>query len=262
MPRTLPARPRPSHTSPRTSSVRPPMRSRPHVLPRRKERARAQGDSSAGGSATSSRRRFASSYSTTSGCGTTSAGRCSTAESASGRQHCPTSASSGRREPSGQPKGWPGRHVVDHLGAVAGLEKAWSAARIRLTVRMIDASRRAPPGRGGRGNGRTRLTHKNPARAACFVEAAMLSSMAMWLRNAIRQPPLLSGGYSDGSERSNVCLEPSYLPGERSGEAVGPLLRRGEQGWRPGQCYTNLMPQHDVSSCQVRMLRKILRPSG
>ena len=57
------------------------------------ERARAQGDSSAGGSATSSRRRFASSYSTTSGCEMTSAGRCSTAESASGRQHCPTSAS-------------------------------------------------------------------------------------------------------------------------------------------------------------------------
>src|SRR5713226_352015 len=82
MPRTLPARRRSSHTSPRTSSVRPPMRSRPHVLHRRKERARAQGDSSAGGSATSSRRRFASSYSTTSGCGTTSAGRCSTAESA------------------------------------------------------------------------------------------------------------------------------------------------------------------------------------
>ena len=47
---------------------------------RRKARARAQGDSSAGGSVTSSRRRFASSYLTTSGCGTTSAGRCSTAE--------------------------------------------------------------------------------------------------------------------------------------------------------------------------------------
>ena len=78
--RTLPARPRSSHTSPRTNSVRPPMRSRPHVLPRRKARVRAQGDSSAGGSATSSRRRFASSYLTTSGCGTTSAGRCSTAE--------------------------------------------------------------------------------------------------------------------------------------------------------------------------------------
>ena len=45
---------------------------------RRKERAKAQGDSSAGGRATSSRRRFASSFSTTSGCGTTSAGRCST----------------------------------------------------------------------------------------------------------------------------------------------------------------------------------------
>lgn len=40
----------------------------------------AQGDSSAGGSATSSRRRSAISSSTTSGCGTTSAGRCSTAE--------------------------------------------------------------------------------------------------------------------------------------------------------------------------------------
>src|SRR3989442_15661003 len=51
MPRTLPARPRPSHTSLRTSSVRPPTRSRPHVPPPRKERARAQGDSSAGGSA-------------------------------------------------------------------------------------------------------------------------------------------------------------------------------------------------------------------
>src|ERR1700737_706150 len=48
MPRTLPARPRLSHTSPRTSSVRPPMRSRPHVLQRLKERARTQVDSSAG----------------------------------------------------------------------------------------------------------------------------------------------------------------------------------------------------------------------
>ena len=31
------AQAQPSHTSPRTSSVRPPTRSRPHVLPRRKE---------------------------------------------------------------------------------------------------------------------------------------------------------------------------------------------------------------------------------
>src|ERR1022692_2214583 len=80
MPRTLLARPGPSHTSPRTSSVRPPTRSRPHVLPRRRARARPQGDSNASGSATSSQRRFASSYLTTSGCGTTSAGRCLTAE--------------------------------------------------------------------------------------------------------------------------------------------------------------------------------------
>src|SRR2546430_8253916 len=80
MPRTPPARPRPSHTSRRTSSVRPPMRSRRHVLLPRKKSARSQGDSSAGGSRTSSRTRFASSYSTTSGCGTTSAGRYSTAE--------------------------------------------------------------------------------------------------------------------------------------------------------------------------------------
>src|SRR5262249_22782243 len=58
----------------------------------------APGDWSVGGSATSSWRPFASSYSTTSGCGTTSAGQCSTAESVAGRQHFPTSASSGRRE--------------------------------------------------------------------------------------------------------------------------------------------------------------------
>ena len=41
----------------------------------------------------SSRRRSASSYSTTSSCGTTSAGRCSTARRPSGRQNCPASAS-------------------------------------------------------------------------------------------------------------------------------------------------------------------------
>jgi hypothetical protein len=76
------ARRQSSPMSPRTSSVRPPMRSRPHVLPRRTKRPRAQGDSSAGGSASNSRRRFASSCSTTSGCATTSAGRCSTADTA------------------------------------------------------------------------------------------------------------------------------------------------------------------------------------
>ena len=71
-------------TSPHTSSVRPPMRSRPHVLLRRKARARPQGDSSASGSVTSSRSRFASSCLTTSVCGTTSAGQRLTAERASG----------------------------------------------------------------------------------------------------------------------------------------------------------------------------------
>src|SRR5215813_1687907 len=80
MPRTPLARPGPSRTSPRTNSARPPTRSRPHALARRKARARAQGGSSAGGSVTSSRRRFASSSLTTSGCATTSAGRCLTVE--------------------------------------------------------------------------------------------------------------------------------------------------------------------------------------
>src|SRR5215471_5948015 len=70
----------PSHTSPRTSSVRPHSRLRPHVLLRRTGRSRQQGDLSAGGSVTSSPRRFASSCLTTSDCGTTSAGRCLTAE--------------------------------------------------------------------------------------------------------------------------------------------------------------------------------------
>jgi hypothetical protein len=98
MPRTLLARPGSSRTSPRTNSARPPMRSRPHALARRKARATAQGDASAGGSVTSSRRRFASSYLTTSGCGTTSAGRCLTAERASGAPAPPTTPLSGRRQ--------------------------------------------------------------------------------------------------------------------------------------------------------------------
>jgi hypothetical protein len=79
---TLLARPGPSHMSPRTNSVRQPMRSRPHVLPHPKARARPQGDSSANGSVTSSRRPFASSCLTTSVCGTTSAGQRLTAERA------------------------------------------------------------------------------------------------------------------------------------------------------------------------------------
>src|ERR1700674_708376 len=62
------------------------MPSRPYVLPRRKPRAKPQADLSASGSVTCSRRRSASSYLTTSGCGTTSAGWCLTAERGLGRQ--------------------------------------------------------------------------------------------------------------------------------------------------------------------------------
>jgi len=72
-----------SHTLPRTSSVRPHLRSRPHALPRRKDGVRAQDEVSAGGSAPGSPNRLASSYSTTSCRGTTSAARCSTAETQS-----------------------------------------------------------------------------------------------------------------------------------------------------------------------------------
>ena len=78
MPRSPRHRLRPSHTSPRMSSVPPHMRSRPHAPPRLREAVRPQRDASAGGSAASSRTRSASSYLTTSGCGTTSAGRSST----------------------------------------------------------------------------------------------------------------------------------------------------------------------------------------
>ena len=59
----------------RTSSVRRPMRSRPRGPPRRTAAPRRPGDWSASGSVTSSRRRFARSYWTTSGSGTTSAGQ-------------------------------------------------------------------------------------------------------------------------------------------------------------------------------------------
>ena len=85
------------------------MRSRPHVLARRKARATAQGDASAGGSVTSSRRRSASSYLTTSGCGTTSAGRCLTAERAGRQYHpqpierTPRAAIPARGRPAGTP---------------------------------------------------------------------------------------------------------------------------------------------------------------
>ena len=85
------ARPGPSRTSPRTNSVRRPMRSRPHGLPRPEARARPQGGWSANGSVTSSRRPFASSCLTTSVCGTTSAGQRLTAERAwvSALSECP-----------------------------------------------------------------------------------------------------------------------------------------------------------------------------
>ena len=55
------------------------LRSRPYAPPRRPARRTPGAGLSAGGSGTSSRRRFASSSSMTSGCGTRSAGRSSTA---------------------------------------------------------------------------------------------------------------------------------------------------------------------------------------
>ena len=86
MPHTLLVRLGSSHTSLHTSSVRPPMRLRPRVLPRRKATVRPQGNLSASGSVTSSLRRFVTSCLTTSGCAMTSAGRCLTAECASRRE--------------------------------------------------------------------------------------------------------------------------------------------------------------------------------
>jgi hypothetical protein len=85
-PRTLQPRLQPSRTSPRTSSVRPPMRSRPPGLPHRKGRMSTQGNVSVSGSGISFRRRFARSCSTISGCATAFAGRCSTVKSVLGHQ--------------------------------------------------------------------------------------------------------------------------------------------------------------------------------
>jgi hypothetical protein len=72
----------------RTSWARPPMRSRPPVLLHRKARARQRGDSSVNGSVINCGRRFATSYWMTRGCGTTSAGRCLSAESEPRRAAC------------------------------------------------------------------------------------------------------------------------------------------------------------------------------
>src|SRR5580704_19037362 len=140
MPRTLLARPGLSHTSPRTSSVRPPTRSRPHVLPRTKARARLLGDSSASGSATSSRRRFASSYVTTSGCGTTSAGRYLTAEQIS-------SVSEKRTRPTGTSAA-ASPQDRDSAPSRANLE---TAGRLRECDCPQRAARRAGQGKGEAG---------------------------------------------------------------------------------------------------------------
>jgi hypothetical protein len=71
---------------------------------------------------TSSRRRFASSYLTTSGCGTTSAGRCLTAERASGREHrCPAGLPSAQNVRSGHNGVRPSR---DELRDSAWLQQA------------------------------------------------------------------------------------------------------------------------------------------
>src|SRR6266496_2882338 len=80
MPPTLQARLGLLRTSPRTSLVLPPMRSKPPVLPRSRASVRPRGVVSAGGSVSSFRRRFASLCLTISGCATKSAGQCLTAE--------------------------------------------------------------------------------------------------------------------------------------------------------------------------------------
>jgi hypothetical protein len=86
MPHTQPARRQWWRMSPRTSSVLPPTQSRRRV--RRAPDARsAPAGLSAAGSANSSRMRSANSSLTISGCETTSAGRCSTAD---GREGLPT----------------------------------------------------------------------------------------------------------------------------------------------------------------------------
>ena len=85
----LPARRQGWRMSPHTSSVRRPTPSKPRVRPRRKVRRRAPAGSNASGSANSCRRRFANSYSTTSGSETTSAGRCSTADGRNGLSALP-----------------------------------------------------------------------------------------------------------------------------------------------------------------------------
>ena len=80
MPRMLPVRRRRWRMSPRTSSALQPTRSRPRARLRPEARARVPAGSSAAGSATSCRMRFAILSWTISGCETTSAGRYSTAD--------------------------------------------------------------------------------------------------------------------------------------------------------------------------------------
>jgi hypothetical protein len=147
MPRTLLARPGSSHMSPRTNSVRPPMRSRPHVLPRPKARARPQGDSSANGSVTSSRRRFASSCLTTSVCGTTSAGQRLTAERVWGKRPANVRICRGQVGPSDHCElscqyGVPSGYLAISSSHSAAADRSCSAVRCMTRQKGSPAARR------------------------------------------------------------------------------------------------------------------------
>ncbi len=138
----------------------------------------AQGDSSAGGNVTNSRRRPASSYLTTSGCGTASAGRCLTADRRFG-------------------KNWRQRGRWHRTSGVAAVEVqpplnftlswcifSWQAF-CRLGLRaVVCRSHRGWPGGGGRARpmgterfaGIRRLKRGTPALVAAVLAAALAGS--------------------------------------------------------------------------------------
>ena len=110
------------------------------VPPRRTARTRRQGAWSAGGGVTSSRRRFASSSLTTSGCGTTSAGRCSTARPDAIGALSGDVIVTGRGGPlgTGEPQG---EQHGDIRCLMAGMA---NAGERRLTISRVSPSVRSP----------------------------------------------------------------------------------------------------------------------
>jgi hypothetical protein len=227
------------------------MRSRPHVLPLRKARPRPPGDLSASGSVTSSRRRFASSYSTTSGCGTISAGQCLTAErvEAPAPPTTPSELDASQSRPRSRatsptvpvPKN--GSRTMPGRGAAANRQAGPTGPPSRLVAgpQALPRWLKARAGQVARMGRRTSSDGK--------WRSALRGSPGC--RCAIRRPDSCHGdgraarppgrGADRPGCRRAVPPMPAAVP--TAAEPTGRSSECGTRGWRPGQVVPGVLPQ-------------------